>query len=110
MHGFSVIMPTYNQCTFIRRAIKSLCNQTYKNWELIIVNDGCIDNTEEFIADYLTSQKYNVRYIKNETNEGIGFSINKAMEIAQYNYLIQVYHPHKKIKISEKKMKKSGDN
>jgi glycosyltransferase involved in cell wall biosynthesis len=80
-------MPTYNQGAFIRRAIKSLCEQTYKNWELIIVNDGCTDNTEKFIADYLISHEYNVRYIKNKTNEGIGFSINKALEIAQYPYI-----------------------
>ena len=49
--NFSVIMPTFNQCAFIRRAIKSLMEQTFNHWELIIVNDGCTDDTEEFISD-----------------------------------------------------------
>ena len=49
----SVIMPTYNQCGFIRRALLSLTKQTYTDWELILVNDGCTDETEAFIADYL---------------------------------------------------------
>ena len=50
---FSVIMPTYNQASFIRRAILSLYKQTYSNWELIIINDGCTDETEIFISDFL---------------------------------------------------------
>ena len=43
---FSIIMPTYNQASFIRRAILSLQKQTYPYWELIIINDGSTDNTE----------------------------------------------------------------
>lgn len=55
--GFTVIMPTYNQAAFIRRAILSLQRQTYSNWELIIVNDGCTDETEKFISDFLKDPK-----------------------------------------------------
>jgi glycosyltransferase involved in cell wall biosynthesis len=46
--NFSVIMPTYNQSAFIRRAILSLQKQTYTNWELIVINDGCTDKTFNF--------------------------------------------------------------
>lgn len=60
--SFTVIMPTYNQCMYIRRAINSLFAQTYANWELIIVNDGCTDLTEDFIQDYLQDER--VSYIK----------------------------------------------
>lgn len=49
---FSVIMPTYNQASFIRRAILSLQQQTYSYWELIIINDGCTDEVETFIFDF----------------------------------------------------------
>ena len=47
----SVIMPTYNQCGFIRRALLSLTKQTYTDWELILVNDGCTDETEAFFGE-----------------------------------------------------------
>lgn len=60
---FSVLMPTYNQASFIRRAIASLLKQTYPFFELIIINDGSTDNTEVFISDYLHDKR--VSYIKN---------------------------------------------
>ena len=52
MEGFSIIMPTYNQAHFIRRAILSVLEQTYKCWELIIIDDGCTDSTERYIQDF----------------------------------------------------------
>ena len=82
---FSVIMPTYNQASFIRRAILSLHKQTYPNWELIIINDGCTDETEIFISDFLVDER--VVYIKNETNQGLGYALNQGLEIAKYDLL-----------------------
>lgn len=46
----SIIIPTYNRAGLILETIESICNQTYTNWELIIVDDGSDDNTEELIA------------------------------------------------------------
>jgi len=46
----SIIMPTYNRAAYIVETIESIRNQTYQNWELIIVDDGSDDNTEEIIA------------------------------------------------------------
>ena len=82
---FSVLMPTYNQCAFIRRAILSLMKQTYEEWELIIINDGCTDETEEYIADYL--QDARVTYIKNEENTGLGHALNQGLDAAKYDYI-----------------------
>ena len=85
IEGFTVIMPTYNQSGFIRNAIRSLFEQTYTNWELIIVNDGSTDHTEKFINDYLCDHR--IRYFMNKENQGLGYSINLAIDKAEYNYI-----------------------
>lgn len=82
---FSVIMPTFNQCAFIRRAIQSLMMQTYTNWELIIVNDGCTDETEEYIADYLKDPR--IIYVKNSVNTGLGHALNQGLIAARYSHI-----------------------
>ncbi len=82
---FSVIMPTYNQASFIRRAILSLFKQTYPNWELIIINDGATDETEMFISDFLNDGR--ITYIKNETNEGLGHALNQGLESARHDWI-----------------------
>lgn len=81
----SVIMPTFNQCTFIRRAIGSLFGQSFRNWELIIINDGCTDETEEYISDYVEND--HVIYVKNEKNEGLGHALNQGLDASHYEYV-----------------------
>lgn len=84
--GFSVIMPTYNQSEYIRRAIMSLVKQSYANWELIIVDDGCTDDTKNNIQDYLDSYP-NIIYLKNSMNKGMGHAINRGLAVAKYDYI-----------------------
>jgi glycosyltransferase involved in cell wall biosynthesis len=81
----SVIMPTFNQCTFIRRAIGSLIRQSFRNWELIIINDGCTDETEEYISDYIGD--FRISYIKNDVNTGLGHSLNQGLDASRYEYV-----------------------
>lgn len=83
--GFSVVMPTYNQVSFIRRAILSLFDQDYKDWELIIIDDGCTDNTETYISDILCNPK--VRYIKLQNNCGLGAALNIGIKNSKYEYI-----------------------
>ncbi|MCS2398500.1 glycosyltransferase family 2 protein [Bacteroides thetaiotaomicron] len=78
-------MPTYNQAHFIRRAILSVLEQTYKCWELIIIDDGCTDSTERYIQDFLGNSQ--IRYLRNEVNQGIGYSINRGLEVAKYDLI-----------------------
>ena len=57
---FSIIIPTYNRAAFLPKAIESVLNQTYTDWELIIVDDGSTDNTKDVVAKYSDSR---IQYI-----------------------------------------------
>ncbi len=81
----SVIMPTYNQAKFIRRAIASLHGQSFSNWELIIINDGSTDNTEDILEEYLLDER--VRYYQNKRNAGLGASLNLGIAKANAAYI-----------------------
>ena len=75
----SVIIPTYNRENIITRAIDSVIHQTYKNWELIIVDDGSKDKTEEVIKPYLKNHKVSYHYQKNKgVCEARNYGIKKA--------------------------------
>ena len=65
---FSIIVAAYNIENYIQRAIKSVEEQTFKNYELLIVNDGSTDNTEKKILEY--SNKFaNIKYIRHSENK-----------------------------------------
>lgn len=85
MNGISVIMPTYNQAAYIRRAIKSLLAQTYEHWELIIINDGATDETGLFVHEFLADNR--ITYLVNETNKGLGEALNRGIDAARYDYI-----------------------
>ncbi len=79
-YGVTVIMPTYNRADIIERAIDSVLNQTFTNYELIIIDDGSKDRTEELIttkyATQLNSGK--IKYIK-QKNSGVSSARNKGL-------------------------------
>jgi glycosyltransferase involved in cell wall biosynthesis len=83
--GISVIMPTYNQHSFIRKAFGSLLNQTHTKWQLIIINDGSTDETDEIVPEFLKHE--GVRYYKNNQNIGLGACLNMGMDHAIYDHI-----------------------
>ncbi len=82
---YSVIIPTYNNADKIERTVKSVWNQTFDNWEIIIVDDGSKDNTEEIIQPLLKNR--NIRYFK-QLNAGVSVARNKGALKAKGEYLI----------------------
>lgn len=80
----SIIMPSYNTAKYIGESIDSVIEQTYKNWELIIVDDCSTDNTDEVVAQYDDSR---IIYLKNEKNSGAAVSRNKALRVAKGEWI-----------------------
>lgn len=81
----SVIMPAYNAEKYIGDAIESVLNQTYQNYELIIIEDSSSDKTWEVITKYKDNLK--IRYYKNNENKGIAYSTNMGIEMAKGKYI-----------------------
>lgn len=62
----SIIMPSWNTENYIAESIQSVIDQTYKNWELIIVDDCSTDNTDEVVRAFNDQR---IKYLKNEKNK-----------------------------------------
>ena len=81
---FSVIIPVYNGAKFIDNAIKSVFSQTNSDWELIVVNDGSKDNTEDVLKKYADNDK--IRII-NQENGGVSVARNTGYEVSKGEYI-----------------------
>lgn len=95
----SIIMPTYNCVNFIGDAIESVQAQTYKNWEIIIVDDCSTDNTREVVNSYIKKDS-RIRYYKLDKNSGAAIARNTAVSIAKGRYIAfldsdDIWYPEK---------------
>ena len=72
----SIIMPSYNTGNYIGESIAAVLEQSYTDWELIIVDDCSTDNTEQIVESFRDER---IRYLKNEKNSGAAVSRNKAL-------------------------------
>ena len=84
----SIILPAYNGAKFIARAIQSAIDQDYDHFELLIINDGSKDDTEEVIAKFLGDTR--VRYIKNEVNLGLQKTLNVGIHRAVGEFIARL--------------------
>lgn len=84
----SVIMPLYNNEIYIVEAIQSVINQTYKEWELIIINDASTDNSKFIVQKFLEKEKDNrLIFIDLKENKGVSFARNLGMKKAKGEYI-----------------------
>lgn len=82
----SVIIPCYKQAQYLDEALQSVFNQTYANWECIIVNDGSPDNTAE-VANWWLEKDRRFRYLIQE-NAGLSSARNSGIDYATGEFIL----------------------
>ena len=85
----SVIMSVYNGETYLAEAIESVVNQTFQNWELIIINDCSTDSTAEILDDF-SKRDGRIKVHTNETNLKLPSSLNKAISLSAGKYIARM--------------------
>jgi glycosyltransferase involved in cell wall biosynthesis len=75
---FSIIMANHNKADYIREALKSVIGQTFKNWELVLIDDFSTDNSIEVIKSFLPDKR--VRFLKNKSNLGYIKTLKRAIK------------------------------
>lgn len=84
MPEVSVIIPTYNRAHLVARAINSVLNQTYSDFELIVVDDGSSDNTQEVIKSIADNR---IKYIRHNINKGGSAARNTGIGLSESKYI-----------------------
>lgn len=82
----SIIVPAYNVENYIKKTLNSIINQTFKDFELIIINDGSTDGTQKIIEETLLNSGINYNLI-NTPNGGVSNARNKGLEVSNGDYI-----------------------
>jgi len=84
----SVVMPVYNSETYLQESANSILNQTYTNFEFIVINDGSTDRSLDILTEYL--RKDNRIAIINQQNSGLSNSLNRGIELSRSNLIARM--------------------
>lgn len=85
----SIVVPAYNHENYVADCIKSILEQDYPNMELIVINDGSTDSTEEKIRDYIGKNGERFRFISKK-NEGLVKTLNLGLSLAKGEYFCEL--------------------
>jgi len=85
----SVLLPTYNGSRFIARAIQSVLDQSYDDYEFLIINDGSLDHTGEIVPEF-AARDDRIRYFRRDTNQGLEATLNQGLSLATGKYLARI--------------------
>ena len=88
MIKYSFIVPVYNTEKYLKKCLDSLVNQTYKDFEIIVVNDGSTDKSSSIISKY--QKKYKNIIVINKENEGLSMARNRGVQKSSGKYIIFV--------------------
>ncbi|QDT05698.1 UDP-Glc:alpha-D-GlcNAc-diphosphoundecaprenol beta-1,3-glucosyltransferase WfgD [Rubripirellula lacrimiformis] len=83
----TVVIPAYNRDHLIAETLESIRNQSYQNWELIVVEDASVGETERIVSRFADSVPNSVKYLRNEINRGAAESRNVAFRIARGEFV-----------------------
>lgn len=83
----SVLMSVYNNAPYLEKAVQSILNQTFSDFELIIVDDGSTDESATIIQNQSDSR---IRFLQNEDNNGLAKSLNRGLDIAKGDYIARM--------------------
>jgi glycosyltransferase involved in cell wall biosynthesis len=83
----TVLMPVYNSEKYLEAAIESILQQTYADFEFLIIDDGSTDNTQEIVLSY---DEPRIQYLKNDFNRGITYTLNKGIDISRTKYIARM--------------------
>ena len=88
----SIILCCYNSEKYLEETLQSIVDQTFKDWELVIVNDGSQDNTLIILNAFVHSNKHLRITLINQTNQGLAESRNNAIKMAHSNWISIIDH------------------
>ncbi len=91
MKNLTVVIPLFNGETYITRAIESLLNQTLKDFNILIINDGSLDNTKEIIETFAKNNK-NISIINLTNNKGVSYCRTLGIKKCKTNYITFLDH------------------
>lgn len=81
----SVIVPVYNKAQYIEKCLEDICNQTYRDLEIICINDGSTDGSGEIIKDFM-KKDLRFQYVE-QKNQGVSAARNRGLELAKGKYI-----------------------
>lgn len=84
----SIVMAARNESRYIAAAIESIISQTYPNWELIVIDDGSIDNTPAILESY-SKLDNRIRWISNPQSQGLAASLNRGIRLARAAIIVR---------------------
>ena len=87
MPKISVLMPVYNSEIYLREAIDSILNQTFRDFEFIIIDDGSTDSSPDIIRSYSDPR---IRFYLNERNMGVAATLNRGLDLATGEYIARM--------------------
>lgn len=89
MAKVSILLPAYNAALYLRDSLDSIIRQTFKDFEVVLIDDGSTDDTFKIANEYFNVDK-RIKYYKNKENLGLIKTLNKGLTLAQGDYIVRM--------------------